>query len=44
MELSRGTMKKLLALVAFGVVLYTALEHLEAAMAALRFVWGVLAP
>ena len=44
MELSRGTMKKLLALITFAVALYTALEHLALTMAALGFVWGVLTP
>ena len=44
MELSRGTMKKLLALITFVVALYTALEHLALTMAALGFVWGVLTP
>ena len=44
MEISRGTMKKLFALVAFGVLLLVGAQHLERVLGTLWFFWGVLSP
>lgn len=44
MELSRGTMKKLLLLITFTVLLLTGLQHLDKVAAGLGFIWGVLSP
>ena len=44
MELSRQTMKKLAALIAFAVLLLVGAQHLDAVLAALRFLWGIAAP
>lgn len=44
MELSRQTMKKLAALIAFGVLLLVGAQHLDAVLAAVRFLWGIAAP
>ncbi len=44
MELSRETMKKLAALIAFAVLLLVGAQHLDVVLAALRFLWGIAAP
>ena len=44
MEISRVTMKKLMALIAFAVLLLVGAQHLDVVLAALRFLWGIAAP
>lgn len=44
MEISRTTMKKLMALIAFAALLWAGLHQMDAVMGAVRFVWGVLSP
>lgn len=44
MELPRATMKKLMVLITFTVLLLTGLQHLDLVIAALAFLWGILSP
>lgn len=44
MELSRETMKRWMALIAFAALLLAAVLHLEAVIAGAGFLWGIAAP
>lgn len=44
MELSRETMKKLMALIAFTVLLLVGVQHLDAVLGVLGFLWGIAFP
>lgn len=44
MEISRTTMKRIMVLIAFAVLLLAGLQRMEAVMGAVGFVWGVLSP
>ena len=44
MELSKETMKKLMALIAFTVLLLVGAQHLDVVLGALGFLWGIAFP
>lgn len=44
MELSRETMKKLMVLITFTVLLLAGLQHLDVVLGALGFLWGIAFP
>ena len=44
MEISRATMKKLMALIAFAVLLLVGVQHLREVMAAAGVLWGIVSP
>lgn len=44
MELSKQTKKHLMQLIAFAIVLYCGLEHLDVVLGVLDFIWGIMVP
>lgn len=44
MELTRATMKKLMGLIAFAVLLLVGVQHFREVAGALRFLWGIVSP
>ena len=44
MELSKTTMKRIMLLIVFTVLLLVGVQRLEVVLGALGFLWGILAP